>query len=131
MTDPSAARMVREVSAPFPMVLVVGPQSELVIALPVHGTGDITAACLAVAGRTMTCLDYPWPLMVRETQRALGEVGFKKPEDAWDAGMSFHLDRCDKPHATAVNPNRSATRAVNREFRTTYSSVLGGAASDP
>ena len=51
VTDPSAGRMVREVSAPVPMVLVVAPESELVIALPLSSTDDVTAACLAVAGR--------------------------------------------------------------------------------
>ena len=108
---------MREVSAPLPMVLVVSAEAELVIALPLAGTHDVTAACLAVVGRSVTYLEYPWPLMVRETERSLGATGFKKPEDAWDAGLTFHIDRCDRPHAAAINPNRSNTRSANRRFR--------------
>jgi hypothetical protein len=117
VTDASAGRTVMEVSAPLPMVLVVSPEAELVIALPLAGTHDVTAACGAVAGQSVTSLGYPWPLMVRETERSLGATGFTKPEDAWDTGLTFHLDRCDEPHAAAVNPSRSNTRAANRRFR--------------
>ena len=47
VTDASASRTVSEVSAPLPMVLVVSPEAELVIALPLAGTHDVTAACLS------------------------------------------------------------------------------------
>ncbi len=117
VADPSAGRTVWEVSEPVPMILVVAPASEMVVALPVPGNSDVGAACHAISGCTITFLNYPWPLMVRETERTLGVPGFHKPEDAWDASLTFHLDRCDKPHATTVNPNRLLTRAANRRFR--------------
>lgn len=117
VTDPRSGRSVLEVSKPIPMILVVAPASEFVIALPVPGTGDVDTACDAIQGGTVSYVAHPWPLMVRDTQRALASPNFQKPEDAWDAGMTFHIDRCGEPHTESVNPARATTRAVNDQLR--------------
>lgn len=112
LSDTTAQRTVKEVSGPLPIVLVVAPESKFVVALPAPGTADVRLVCEAIQGTSITFRDYRWPLMVRETERELGATGFTKPEDAWDQGLTFHLDRCDQHHV-AVNPARRTTRALN------------------
>jgi hypothetical protein len=113
VTAADSGRTVRELIAPRPMVLVVAPEAEFVVALPSPGTPDVRAACMALQNSSVKYRDYAWPLMVRETHRLRSEIPFTKPEDAWDAGLTFHLDRCDQPHSTTINPARTATRAIN------------------
>jgi hypothetical protein len=111
-------RSVVEVTSPVPLVLVVGPDRELTVALPGARTPDVAAACVLASQTPVQARMFEWPLTVRETARALDlEARFVKPEDAWDRGMTFHLDRCDSGHFGIANPARQATRAINRALR--------------
>lgn len=107
-------RTVVEVCSPFSAVLVVGPKADVVIAFATDGTrGSVRRSFELVQGRRLTGRQFDWPLMVRETQRQLELDSIEKPETAWDDGHTFHLDRCDQPHAGTVVGSRASTRAIN------------------
>lgn len=119
VTDPSRGRTVIEVVDPLPLILVVAPRAQFVVALPSPPTVDVLAACERIEGGPIRCRNYRWPLMVRDTQRTLGlpSEDFAKPEEAWDRGATFHLDRCESDHSLSANPLRVLTRSVNAAMR--------------
>lgn len=115
-------RSVILVAEPIPLVLVVGPERSITVALPTDGTPDVLVACELASRGPLAATTFRWPLMVRETARALDrEASFMKPEEAWDNGHLFHLDRCDRPHVGATNRHRAGTRILSRAGRPTGS----------
>ena len=110
-------RTVLAIDEPIPMVLVVGPAAKTVVLLPAPSTTHVTEATLALQGTSATLRCYRWPLMVREAMRELGLDEMTKPEDAWDNGLTFHLDRCHKDHRNHVSSLRGPSRRINQALR--------------
>jgi len=115
---PQHERTVFEICTPFSAIVVVGPSADVVVVFATDSTiGSVRTLTELTQGGSVRGHRFDWPLMVRKTQLELGLPDIEKPEQAWDNGHTFHLDRCAKPHRESVAATRESTRSINARFR--------------